>query len=196
MKIYFITSNKGKFEWAKRRLKNSDIELEQKVLSIEESRDKNVEEVALFKANKAEEFIREPFIVEDSGFCITALNNFPTTHINFVLSTIGLKGIMKLMEGEKEREVIFKSALVFSYQKQKKLFVCNDIGTFSETQKGENLHGFNELLQVFVPQDFNKTLAEMTDKEFEDYEALIEDKDHYSQFLNWYKKEIRHFKTN
>lgn len=190
MKIYFVTSNKGKFEWAQRRLKNSGIELVQKELSIEESRDKDVEDVALFKANRVEKFTKKPFIVEDSGFCITALNNFPATHIKFVLGTIKLKGILKLMEEEKEREVIFKSALVFSYQKQKKMFVCNDAGILTQDQRGENLRGFNELLQVFIPKGFDKTLAEMTDKQFENYEAAIEQKDHYSQFLKWYKEEF------
>lgn len=191
MKIYFVTGNKGKFEWARRRLKNSGIELVQKELPVEESRDKDVEDVALFKANKVEKFTKVPFIVEDSGFCITALNNFPATHIKFVLGTIKLKGILKLMEGEKEREVIFKSALVFSYKRQKKVFICNDVGVLAQEPKGETLHGFNELLQVFIPKGFDKTLAEMTDKEFENYEAIIEQEDHYSQFLNWYKEEFK-----
>lgn len=186
MVIYFVTSNKGKFDWARRRLNNSEIQLKQKELSIEESRDFNVEDVAQYKAKKAEKHIQKPFIIEDSGFCITALNNFPATHIKLAINTIGTKGLLKLMKGTKNRNVIFKSALIFSYNGERKVFVCNDTGTLAKSERGNGLHGFNDLMKVFIPRGFKKTLAEMSDSEFKTYEKGIEEIDHYCQFLKWF----------
>jgi non-canonical purine NTP pyrophosphatase (RdgB/HAM1 family) len=186
MVIHFVTSNKGKFEWACRRLSNSEIQLKQKELRIEESRDIDVEDVVRFKAKMAEKHIKNPFIIEDSGFCITALNNFPATHIKLVMNTIGTKGLLKLMKRIKNRKVMFKSALIFSNNGQKKVFVCNDVGTLANSEKGNNLHGFNDLMKIFIPKGFKKTLAEMSDSEFGTYEKGIEKVDHYYQFLNWF----------
>lgn len=188
MKLLFITSNKGKLEWAKRRLKNYNIELIQKILPIEESRHVDVEQVALDKAEKASISIKEPFIIEDSGFCIKALNEFPATQIKFMLKTIGIKGIIKLMKGIKNRGVIFKSALIFVDNKTKKSFICNDNGMLPEFPRGENLHGFNELFKIFIPKGFTETLAEMSEEEYKIYEKGIKSQDHYVKFAQWFKE--------
>ena len=34
----------------------------------------------------------------DADFCIDALNGFPKAFVNFALDTIGVEGILKLME--------------------------------------------------------------------------------------------------
>lgn len=192
-KILFITSNKGKFEWAKRRLKTFGVELVQKQLEIEEPRHIEVEEIALHKAKKASELASYSLIAEDSGFYIASLNKFPATNIKFVLSTIGVEGILKLMEGKKNGDVTFKSALVFMDKKKKttKTFICNDEGILSDSAKGDNLRGFGDLMKIFIPNGFDKTLAEMSDEEFEKYEKNIEKKDHYFQFGEWMREEIR-----
>ena len=39
-----------------------------------------------------------PFVVQDSGFAIHALRGFPGPYTKYVLSTIGVDGLMKLME--------------------------------------------------------------------------------------------------
>ena len=191
MKIKFITLNNAKFEWAKRRLGGFGIELIQERLDLEESREINVDDVALKKAEGIKSKVKGPFIVEDSGFCIEALNNFPATHIKFVLSTIGIQGILKLMKCEKNRKVNFRSALVYQDSEIKKVFVCDDIGTLAEEERGENLRGFNELFKIFIPKEFNKTLAEMSDSEFESYEKSVEKEDHYVKFAKWFKENIK-----
>ena len=188
MRIYFITSNQSKFEWAKRRFFGSRIDLVQKELQIEESRAIKVEEVVLDKAKKAQNKLKEPFIIEDTGFCIPSLSDFPSTHIKLVIGTIGINGILKLLEGSKDRTAIFRSALVFSHNGKTQIFVCNDFGTISMSPKGEHLRGFNDLFKIFIPDGFKKTLAEMSDGEFLEYEKKIEIKDHYLKFLKELKE--------
>ncbi len=188
MKIKFVTLNTGKFEWAQRRLQSSGIELLQEKLELDESQHVNVEEVARKKAESIKMKVEGPFIVEDSGFCIETLNNFPATHIKFALSTIGIEGILKLMSGEKNRKVNFKSALVYHNSGKENIFVCDDVGTLSEVSRGENLRGFNELFKIFIPTGFNKTLAEMSDEEFAAYEKGVEKDDHYVKFARWFNE--------
>jgi len=188
MKINFITSNQGKFEWAKRRLNQGNIELRQLVLPIEESRDLLVEDVVKDKAQKAKMFTQEPFIMEDTSFCIPALNNFPATQIKLVEKTIGVEGLIKLMDGVKNRTVIFRSALCFVNKNELKTFVCEDKGTIPLSSRGDHLHGFTSLLKIFIPEGFSKTLAEMSESEFQTYEKNIEFKDHYAFFNMWLLK--------
>jgi XTP/dITP diphosphohydrolase len=188
LKIIFVTSNKSKFDWAKRRLKKYSIELIQKELEIEEIREPDVEKVASDKAKSASNYIKDPFIMEDTGFYVKALNGFPSTYVKFAMGTLGTKGLLKLLEGEKNRKAIFKSALVFREKNKEHLFLCEDKGTMSYTAKGTNSKGFNDLFTIFIPEGFTKTLAEMNKKEFLKYEKGIENHDHYCKFGNWLAK--------
>lgn len=191
MEILFVTSNKGKVEWAKDRLKKFNIELIQKSISLEEPRCIAVEDIAAFKAQKVAETVKEPFIIEDSSFCIETLNNFPATHINLVLKTIGINGICKLMKDEPNRNVNFKSALIFKDGNTQKIFICNDGGILADSPRGNNLHNFNDLFRIFIPKGFNKTLAEMSDLEYSQYEQKIESQDHYVQFAKWLNEKYK-----
>jgi XTP/dITP diphosphohydrolase len=188
MEIIFVTSNKSKFEWAKRKLKKYSIELIQKELEIEEIREPDVAKVASDKAKSASNYIKDPFIMEDTGFYIQALNGFPATYVKFAMGTLGTKGLLKLLEGEKNRKAVFKSALVFLENNKEHLFVCEDEGIISDTARGTNLNGFNELFKIFIPKGFTKTLAEMDAEEFLKYEKGIENHDHYCKFGDWLAK--------
>ncbi len=188
MKVFFITSNKSKFEWAKRRFSGLPIELSQMELQIEEPRELDVEKVALHKARTAAKSVKEPFIMEDTSFCIPALNNFPATNIKFVIQTIGVTGIIKLLNGEQNRKAIFRSALVFVENGKEHSFVCDDVGAVSMAPKGSNTNGFNDLFKIFIPEGQDKTLAEMNSEEFSAYEKSIEKNDHYHKFGEWIAK--------
>ncbi len=188
MKIVFITSNKSKFEWAKRRFSDLPIELSQMDLQIEEPRELDAEKVALHKAKTALKSVNSPLIVEDTSFCIPALNNFPATNIKFVMQTIGIGGIIKLLDGESNRRAIFRSALVFVENGREHSFICEDIGTISMMPKGSSINGFNDLFKIFIPEGTDKTLAEMSKEEFSSYELRIEKDDHYHKFGEWLAK--------
>ncbi len=188
VEILFITSNQSKFEWAKRRLEGLQIRLVKKELKIDEPQDMDVEKVAVSKAQSAAKIINEPFIMEDTSFCIPTLNNFPGTFAKFVIQAIGIKGILKLLEGEVDRKAIFRSALVFFKDGALHTFICDDIGTISESPRGDDTKGFNDLFKIFIPANSDKTLAEMDGEEFALYERGIESGDHYHKFGEWIAK--------
>lgn len=186
MKVKFITTNEGKFEWAKRRMAQFGIDLVQEKRELSESRHINVEDVAKGKAESAKKNITDAFFVEDSGFYIEALNNFPATQIKFVIKTIGIEGITKLMKDVENKNVNFRSALVFCSLNEERIFICDDLGTLSAIPKGDNLRGFNDIFKIFIPKGFNKTLAEMSNEEFIAYEKGVEKEDHYVKFAKWF----------
>ena len=97
--IYFATSNTGKVENARRALKNFGFKVQQIKIELAESQAEDPAEIALEKARQAYTKIKKPVIVEDSGFFISALGDFPMTHIKFSLKTLGIKNILAMLKG-------------------------------------------------------------------------------------------------
>ncbi|MEM4766442.1 MAG: non-canonical purine NTP pyrophosphatase, partial [Nitrososphaerota archaeon] len=67
------------------------------------------EESALY----AYDVLREPVMVEDAGLFIDALGGFPGPFSSYAYKTIGIRGILKLMEGVEDRRARFTSVIAF-----------------------------------------------------------------------------------
>ena len=52
--------------------------------------------------------------MQDSGFVIEALNGFPGPYTKYVLSTIGVDGLLKLMDGQLNRRCGFAACVGFA----------------------------------------------------------------------------------
>ncbi len=83
-------------------------------LDIPEFRDNDVGIIAKEKARYAWDVLRCPLIVDDTGFFVTALNGFPGPYAAYVLDTIGMEGILCLLEGVKDRSAYFETAIAFA----------------------------------------------------------------------------------
>lgn len=187
--IIFVTSNNAKFEWAKRRLTKYDINLVWKRLEVPEPREFGVEKVAEEKAKEVMKVVKNPFIVDDSGFLIKCLNNFPGTYLKLILKTIGVEGLCKLAKGCKDRTTNFKSVLIYvDSHKKIHLFVCNDMGKLPSKPRGNRRRDWSDFMKIHIPKGFNKTLAEMSDKDFKKYEEGIEAEDHYVKFAKYLRR--------
>jgi len=57
--------------------------------------------------------VGKPLIVQDSSFHIRSLNGFPGAYIKYALKTIGLEGILKLLEGIEDRRAYAEGALTY-----------------------------------------------------------------------------------
>ena len=116
MEIDFITSNKGKIAALKRSFLNAgrfDIKVNQVQADIVEPQLNNIADVSKYKAMEAFKILKKPILVEDGGLVIEALNGFPGPYTKYVLSTIGIDGILKLMNGENNRAAKFVSFATF-----------------------------------------------------------------------------------
>ena len=125
--IIFVTHNKGKIASAKKHLKNVNFKVFE--YDLEEPRSDDVCYISKVKVMEAYELVKKPCISLDAGFFIEALNGFPRSFVNFALDTIGIDGILKLMEGKENRKCEFKECLSYYDGKDLKQFVSYHRGT-------------------------------------------------------------------
>jgi len=157
--ILFISKNKNKFIEASNILKRYEIKLDWIPFSKFEIQSSSLSQIALTAAKKAFEIFRKPLIVEDDGLFINALNGFPGPYSSYVYNTIGLRGILKLMEDVEDRSCFFESAVAFCDVDLIKVFLGRVYGTISKSIRGQGGFGFDP---IFIPCGESLTFAEMS----------------------------------
>ena len=187
--IVFVTSNKGKVEMANERLNRYGINILQQTASVSEIQSLDVEEVALHKARQLEGVIKKPFFVEDSGLYIDQLNGFPGALLKPVMDTIRDGHLLKMLSGEENRSACVKSVMAYydPVSKTEKLFTGIYKGRISEEERGNNTRGW-KVARIFIPDNFDKTLAEMDDN---DWARTLEESrkdDHFYKFGEWFSE--------
>lgn len=190
MALYFLTGNKNKFESLKSVFRQNGIDITQKEIVFNESRSLDVAEIVKAKAEQGVKLVaNEPFIVEDGAFVIPSLNNFPGPYVNFVLETIGLNGLLRLLNG-KHRDCYFESALAYFNPKSSvKVFTHRGFGRVSEKIAQKNrANAWSELWRIYIPRGCNKTLAEMSNEEFQQREKEWGKTSHINKFIEWFKQ--------
>jgi XTP/dITP diphosphohydrolase len=162
-KILFATKNYHKVLEVNSVLRNCGFEAEA-YTSIPklELQLEDLETVALIAAANAYSSVRRPIIVEDAGLFIEALNGFPGPYSSYVYRTIGIQGILKLMEGISNRRARFVSVIALAYRDGIMLFKGEVEGEITYEPRGKRGFGFDP---IFVPEGSTKTFAEMTPEE-------------------------------
>ena len=156
--INFVTSNKNKVKEFKQILE-PEIKVNHIKLSYPELRSDNPEDIAKHSAEMLANKLRKLVVVEDSGLFIEALNDFPGTCSAYIHKRIGLQGIIKLMQGIKNRECTYKSAVAYCEPGKKAIgFLGEEKGNVAENVRGN--HGFGHD-PIFIPEGSNKTYGEM-----------------------------------
>ena len=187
--IYFATKNKGKVNSVNYSLSKYGINVVHYELELPEPRTYDLQEIAIGKAKYAYNIIQKPCIAMDAGFFLKAYNGFPRTYVNFALETIGIKGILKLVEGE-NRACEFND--VIAYYDGKESFVLERIveGSVSLTPRGEKKHfHWSELCKIFVPKGLDITLGEMDYDYYLKWKATLKD-DTYQRLADMLLKKI------
>ena len=158
---YFVTSNIHKFLEARNVL--SEYKLATAKLRVEavEIQDDSLENIAKYSANDAVKNCGLPIFVEDAGLFVEALGGFPGPYSKYVFSTVGVKGVLKLMEGVENRDAYFLSVVAFgSPTEQPTCFVGKVKGKLSLDMQGTSGFGYDP---IFVPSEGDgRTFAEMT----------------------------------
>jgi XTP/dITP diphosphohydrolase len=108
--VWFLSSNNEKIIEIQKHLINFGIDVRGRQADIIEKEMGSHEEIAKEKARDATAMVGEPAIVEDTGLYLGAYGDFPGIHAKFIANTIGLEGILKLLEG-KERSAFFKTVV-------------------------------------------------------------------------------------
>ena len=158
MQINLVTSNLNKLKEFKAILGN-EIKINHIEINYKELRSDDNEEIARESAERLANQLNKNVVVEDSGLFIDVLNGFPSTCSAFIHKRIGLKGILKLMEGSKDRTCYYKSAVAYCEPNKKATsFVGTEKGSISEKIKGTYGFGHDS---IFIPEGSKKTYGEI-----------------------------------
>lgn len=158
MQINFVTSNSGKVKEFKQILE-PEIKVNHIKISYPELRSNNPEEIARMSAEMLASKLKKAVVVEDSGLFIKALNDFPGTCSAYIHNRIGLKGIIRLMEGVRDRECTYRSAVAYCEPNKKAIsFLGEEKGTVAESIRGSYGFGHDP---IFIPEGRDKTYGEI-----------------------------------
>ena len=186
--VIFVTHNKGKIASAKKRLKEIDFKVFE--YELEEPRSDDIKYISKYKVMEAYKLVNKPCISLDCGFWIDELNGFPKAFVNFTLETIGIEGILKLMEGKENRKCKFTECLSYFDGKELHQFMGRHEGTLSNEILGNDTDKkWSDLWYIYIPYGYDKTLAQMTDEERANrikYESI----DSMEEFAKWYRKNV------
>ncbi len=153
-RLYFATTNKGKIASLTRDLAGLPVELLPVAMEIPEIRSDETSEIARGKAAFAYGHLTQPCMAQDGGFYIPSLNGFPKAYVNFALATIGLEGILSLVEG-KDRQCEFRDTLAYmdAQTNEPVLFTAVTRGTLADSPRGElKPYHWGELHKIFIPE--------------------------------------------
>ena len=162
--IIFVTHNKGKIASANRQLEGVNFKVFE--YDLEEPRSDDIKYISEYKVKEAYKLVNKPCISLDSGFWIDELDGFPRAFVNFALDTIGINGILKLMENKENRNCRFTECVSYYDGEELYQFMGKHEGTLSKEILGNNSEQkWSDLWYIFKPYGHNKTLAEMTEEE-------------------------------
>jgi XTP/dITP diphosphohydrolase len=156
--MIFATSNIGKFQEAQKLM--TGVKLVQRTLEVPELQSDSLTEIAAESAKYAYTMLREPCFVEDSGLFVTSLKGFPGPYSKYVYYTIGLGGILKLVEGDTRRQAEFRSVIGYATADGVKTFSGTVRGTLAEEPRGSAGFGYDP---IFIPYNSDRTFAEDPD---------------------------------
>ena len=163
MDLIYATTNKHKFAGAKQALAETNINLiapDETLPDVPEIQSDNQEIVSVDKALKYYDLLKSPLVVMDSGLFINELGGFPGVYTKYALDTIGIDRIIQLL-GAASRAYTQRTITYFDGNKPQ-IFTLKLRGTLLKEPRGNNGRNYDK---YFLPDDKNKTLAEMTDEE-------------------------------
>jgi len=181
--VYLASTNVHKYLEAREVVASYGLSLAFLREDVPELQADDVAAIAAEGARWAAEKWDLPVLVEDTGLFIEALGGFPGPYASYVLRTIGLEGVLKLLEGVQDRGAYFRTALAFcdGAGSEPVVFTGEARGLISERPRGSGGFGYDP---IFVPEGGGgRTFAEMSRSE---KNALSHRAKAFRAFSEWY----------
>lgn len=190
-KINFITSNAGKVQSLHNALaaRGLNVAINTVSLDIIEPQFDTVQAVSQYKALTAFKTLKEPVLVEDGGLSLDQFNGFPGVYTKYVIKTIGADGVLKLMNGVKNRTARFVSTATFINSSGAVFQFDRTGGDFEIVENKVNIQSpfaWSELWQILYSKTYGKTLCELSAEELSDYSVKADSNSSIAKFANWY----------
>lgn len=192
LQIWFATTNEGKAKSAQRRLEPLGITVMPTSMELNEKQIDDLEIIAAMKAEQAFAKLQKPVFVIDAGFHIHAYDNGPGAYAKSFFQKFGVKGILRLMRGEKDRSCEFVHVLAYKDEilDQPKIFSGIVGGSIARKASGNNkTYAWSIAYRIFIPDGHTKTQGDMSDEE--QLQFREETSSYYAEFAHWYVHHIR-----
>lgn len=177
-KITYVTGNWAKIESAKQILEPLGYEINNIKIETPEIQADDVSDVAKYSAKWAANELNKAVLKNDSGLFVKSLNGFPGVYTHYVDDTLGVDGLLKLMEGIEDREAYFKESIAYCEPgKEPIVFEGYTKGRIDTKKSGT--YGWSWDF-VFIPDGEDKTLGCFPDEErwkfwsLDSYKKLVE----------------------
>lgn len=123
-----------------------------------------IEENALAKAHYVRDKYGVDCFADDSGLIVPALNGEPGVHSAYYAGPQrnhddNIDLLLKKLAAEKDRSAYFKTVIYLSYNDAYHAFEGRVPGTIIDEKRGAGGFGYD---QVFIPEGYDRTFAEMT----------------------------------
>ena len=181
--IFFATGNLHKYNEARRVLAEHGIAAAMLRMDTLEIQNDDIEIIAEAAALDAASKALLPVIIEDAGLFIDALHGFPGPYSKYVYQTLGIAGVIRLLEKHGDRKACFRSVVAFcSPQRAPRCFFGVVEGRISKRMKGSSGFGFDP---IFEPtREPSRTFGEMT---VEEKNVISHRARAMRRFAEWYK---------
>jgi len=163
MKIHFLSNNKNKINEINEILGDS-VNVESANIKIEEIQSKNTLSLVRDKLLKAFEQIGRPVFVEHTGLYIKSLNNLPGGLTQIFWDDLEAEGFISLLSFYQDKTAIAKTVIGYCDGKKVHFFEGEVEGSISSEPRGNREFQWD---CIFIPDNFDKTFAEMGDKKNE-----------------------------
>lgn len=147
-RIWMATGNTHKVKEAADVLAPYGIKLEHYPLERIEIQADDLTDIASYSLSMIKENIS--ICVEDAGLFIDCFDGFPGPYSSYVLERLGISGILKLMEGEKNRKARYLSAVAYRDEGGVRIFRGAVEGEISLIKRGCNGFGYDP---IFIPSE-------------------------------------------
>lgn len=167
--ITYVTSNYGKYISVKEKFEEYGIEIKYENIDTKELDINDIELISREKARQAYSKIGNPVFVADSGFYIRSYPNksyYPGAFVKRSGVANNIEKVLNDMIDVEDRYCYFLDCLTY-YDGEKYIqFFGKSEGFLSKEIRGNSLKkAKSKLWYIFIPKNFTKTLAEMTDEE-------------------------------
>lgn len=167
--IFFHTGNQHKLDEASQAMSELQIKIKSlrsisPGISVVEPQGENCAQVAHSKILQVLQLVEKKMngnwiMVEDSGLFVDVLGGFPGVYSSYVHFTVGIEGILKLLEEKNDRSARYISSIAFWDGEHIHSVQGQCVGRISIEPKGDAGFGYDP---VFIPEAGDgRTFSEM-----------------------------------
>lgn len=190
MELFYVSSNPGKWESVKNEFAHQNIDVNYQYADLDEPEVDDITYISKEKARQAYDIVGKPVFVADSGFYIDNYPNnpgYPGIRAKRSGVTNDIENLLLTLQDVQDRHCHFLECVTFYDGEEYYAFYGYNNGTLSTEIKGTNVaKAKSRLWYLFIPEGYNKTLAEMTDEEIKE---SSKNTSATKAFLNWFKNE-------